>query len=171
MQYRKDKSGRELSVLGFGCMRFTKKGNALDLEKAEKEIMAAFRAGVNYYDTAYIYPGSEALLGTVLKRNGIREKVNIATKLPQYLVASLAAAEKYFREELERLQTDYIDYYLMHMMTDPAQWERLKNAGILDWIEEKKKSGAIRNIGFSYHGNTENFLKILAAYDWDFCQI
>ena len=171
MQYRKDKSGRELSVLGFGCMRFTKKGNALDLEKAEKEIMAAFRAGVNYYDTAYIYPGSEALLGTVLKRNGIREKVNIATKLPQYLVASLAAAEKYFREELERLQTDYIDYYLMHMMTDPAQWERLKTAGILDWIEEKKKSGAIRNIGFSYHGNTENFLKILAAYDWDFCQI
>ena len=99
MQYRKDKSGRELSVLGFGCMRFTKKGNALDLEKAEKEIMAAFRAGVNYYDTAYIYPGSEALLGTVLKRNGIREKVNIATKLPQYLVASLAAAEKYFREK------------------------------------------------------------------------
>ena len=171
MQYRKDKSGRELSVLGFGCMRFTRKGNALDLEKAEKEIMAAFRAGVNYYDTAYIYPGSEALLGTVLKRNGIREKVNVATKLPQYLVASLAAAEKYFREELERLQTDYVDYYLMHMMTDPAQWERLKNAGILEWIEEKKKSGAIRNIGFSYHGNTENFLKILAAYDWDFCQI
>ena len=171
MQYRKDKSGRELSVLGFGCMRFTKKGNALDLEKAEKEIMAAFRAGVNYYDTAYIYPGSEALLGTVLKRNGIREKVNVATKLPQYLVASLAAVEKYFREELERLQTDYIDYYLMHMMSDPAQCERLKTAGILDWIEEKKKSGAIRNIGFSYHGNTENFLKILAAYDWDFCQI
>ena len=106
MQYRKDKSGRELSVLGFGCMRFTKKGNALDLEKAEKEIMAAFRAGVNYYDTAYIYPGSEALLGTVLKRNGIREKVNIATKLPQYLVASLAEVEKYFREELERPQTE-----------------------------------------------------------------
>ena len=171
MQYRKDKSGRELSVLGFGCMRFTRKGSALDLDKAEKEIMAAYRAGVNYYDTAYIYPGNEALLGTVLKRNGIREKVYIATKLPQYLVASLAAAEKYFREELERLQTDYVDYYLMHMMTDPAQWERLKNAGITDWIEEKKKSGAIRNIGFSYHGNTENFLKILAAYDWDFCQI
>ena len=171
MQYRKDKSGRELSVLGFGCMRFTRKGSALDLDKAEKEIMAAYRAGVNYYDTAYIYPGSEALLGTVLKRNGIREKVYIATKLPQYLVACLAAAEKYFREELERLQTDYVDYYLMHMMTDPAQWERLKNAGITDWIEEKKKSGAIRNIGFSYHGNTENFLKILAAYDWDFCQI
>ena len=75
MQYRKDKSGRELSVLGFGCMRFTRKGNAIDIDKAEREILAAYRAGVNYYDTAYIYPGSEALLGTVLERNGIREKV------------------------------------------------------------------------------------------------
>ena len=171
MQYRKDRYGRELSVLGFGCMRFTRKGGALDIDKAEEEIMAAYRAGVNYYDTAYIYPGSEALLGTVLKRNGIREKVNVATKLPQYMVASLAGVEKYFREELERLQTDYIDYYLMHMMTDPAQWTRLEQAGIRGWIDEKKKAGAIRNIGFSFHGNTENFLKILDAYDWDFCQI
>ncbi|MBR3333916.1 MAG: aldo/keto reductase [Clostridia bacterium] len=171
MQYRRDKYGRELSVLGFGCMRFTKKGNALDIDKAEQEIMAAFRAGVNYYDTAYIYPGSEALLGTVLERNGIRDQVYIATKLPQYMVRNVAGAEKYFREELERLRTDYIDYYLMHMLTDLAQWERLKQLGILDWIREKKASGVIRNIGFSYHGNTENFLKILEDQDWDFCQI
>ena len=171
MQYRRDKYGRELSVLGFGCMRFTKKGTAIDLEKAEKEIMAAFRAGVNYYDTAYIYPGSEVLLGTVLERNGIRDQVNIATKLPQYSIRNLAGAEKTFREELERLRTDYIDYYLMHMFTDAAQWEHLKSIGILDWIQEKKASGAIRNIGFSYHGNTENFLKILQDYDWEFCQI
>ncbi len=171
MQYRRDKYGRELSILGYGCMRFSKKGTSLDLDKAEQEILAAYRGGVNYYDTAYIYPGSEALLGTVLKRNNLREKVYIATKLPQYLVSSLAGAEKYFREELQRLQTDYIDYYLMHMMTDDAQWERLKQMGILSWIEEKKKSGAIRNIGFSYHGNSEKFLKILEACDWDFCQI
>ena len=171
MQYRRDRSGRELSVLGFGCMRFIRKGNGLDLEKAEKELMAAYRAGVNYYDTAYIYPGSEALLGTVLARNGIREKVYVATKLPQYMISSLAGAEKYFREQLSRLQTDYVDYYLMHHMTDTAQWERLQKAGIEQWIAEKKKEGAIRNIGFSYHGNTENFLKILEAYDWDFCQI
>ena len=171
MQYRKDKYGRDLSVLGFGCMRFTKKGNALDLEKAEKEIMAAYHAGVNYYDTAYIYPGSEALLGTVLERNGIRSQVYIATKLPQYMVRSLAGAEKTFGEELTRLRTDYIDYYLMHMLTDIAQWERLKQMGILSWIAEKKAAGAIRNIGFSFHGNTENFLKILQDYDWDFCQI
>ncbi len=171
MQYRKDKYGRDLSVLGFGCMRFTKKGNALDLEKAEKEIMTAFHAGVNYYDTAYIYPGSEALLGTVLERNGIRSQVYIATKLPQYMVRSLAGAEKTFGEELTRLRTDYIDYYLMHMLTDIAQWERLKQMGILSWIAEKKAAGAIRNIGFSFHGNTGNFLKILQDYDWDFCQI
>ena len=171
MQYRRDKYGRELSVLGFGCMRFTKKGNALDLEKAEREIMAAFRAGVNYYDTAYIYPGSEALLGAVLERNSIRDRVYIATKLPQYMVRNLAGAEKYFREELERLRTNHIDYYLMHMLTDLAQWERLKQLGILEWIREKKSSGAIGNIGFSFHGNTENFLKILQDYDWDFCQI
>ena len=171
MQYRRDKYGRELSVLGFGCMRFTKKGNAIDLEKAEREIMAAFRAGVNYFDTAYLYPGSEVLLGTVLERNGIRDQVNIATKLPQYLVRNLAGAEKYFSEELERLRTGHVDYYLMHMLTDLAQWERLKQLGITDWIREKKESGAIRNIGFSFHGNTENFLKILEDYDWDFCQI
>ena len=170
-QYRRDKYGRELSVLGFGCMRFTKKGNAIDLEKAEREIMAAFRAGVNYFDTAYLYPGSEVLLGTVLERNGIRDQVNIATKLPQYLVRNLAGAEKYFSEELERLRTDHVDYYLMHMLTDLAQWERLKQLGITDWIREKKESGAIRNIGFSFHGNTENFLKILEDYEWDFCQI
>ena len=171
MQYRKDRDGNELSVLGFGCMRFTRKESGLDLEKAESEIMAAYRAGVNYYDTAYIYPGSEALLGTVLERNGIRKKVNVATKLPQYLVRNLAGVEKTFQEELDRLRTDYIDYYLMHMLTDQAQWERLKVMGLPEWIAEKKKNGKIRYIGFSYHGNTENFLKILEDYDWDFCQI
>ena len=171
MQYRKDQNGNGLSVLGFGCMRFTRKGSALDIDKAEREIMAAFRAGVNYYDTAYVYAGSEALLGAVLARNGIRKDVNIATKLPHYMISSISGVEKLFLEELSRLQTDYVDYYLMHHLTDYAQWERLKHAGILDWIRDKKASGAIRNIGFSYHGNTENFLKILEDYDWNFCQI
>ena len=75
MQYRKDRKGNELSVLGYSCMRFTKKGGAIDAEKAERELLAAYRAGVNYFDTAYLYTGSEALLGEVLARNGIREKV------------------------------------------------------------------------------------------------
>lgn len=171
MQYRKDKYGNDISVLGFGCMRFTKKGNAIDIDKAEAEIMAAYKAGVNYYDTAYIYPGSEAAIGEIFERNGIREKINIATKLPQYMLNSRAAVDKYFDEELSRLRTTYVDYYLMHHLTDVYMWEKLKEIGILEWIEEKKASGQIRNIGFSYHGNTENFLNILNDYDWDFCQI
>jgi predicted aldo/keto reductase-like oxidoreductase len=171
MQYREDRYGNRLSVLGFGCMRFTKKGNSIDIEKAEKEILAAYDAGVNYFDSAYIYPGSEEAIGQIFEKNGIRERVNIATKLPQYMIGSRAALDKYFNEQLSRLRTDYIDYYLMHHMTDVAMWESLKKADIVNWIAEKKASVAIRNIGFSYHGNTDNFLKILNDYDWDFCQI
>ena len=171
MQYRTDRYGNRLSILGYGCMRFSRKGAGIDIDKTETEIMEAYRAGVNYYDTAYLYPGSEAALGEILARNGIRDKVNIATKLPQYMVRNIASVEKYFAEELSRLQTDWVDYYLMHMLTDVSQWERLKGFGILDWIAGKKQSGAIRNIGFSYHGNTAGFLKILEDYDWDFCQI
>ncbi|MCR5332027.1 MAG: aldo/keto reductase [Lachnospiraceae bacterium] len=171
MQYRKDRYGHSLSMLGYGCMRFSKKGNSIDIDKAEKEIMAAVNAGVNYFDTAYVYPGSEATLGEVLKRNHIRDKVKIATKLPQYLISNTAGLDKYFTEELSRLQTDYVDYYLMHHLTDIAMWEKLKAVGIIDWIKNKKEKGSIKNIGFSYHGNTDNFLKILNDYDWDFCQI
>ena len=171
MQYRSDKHGNQLSILGFGCMRFTKKGNAIDIDKAEQEIMTAYHNGVNYFDTAYIYPGSEAAIGEIFERNGIRDKINIATKLPQYLISSAAAIDRYFNEELSRLRTDHVDYYLMHHVTDIAMWEKLKAVGILDWIKQKKESGAIRNVGFSYHGNTENFLKVLNDYDWDICQI
>ena len=171
MQYRKDKSGSDLSVLGFGCMRFTQKGGGIDLDKAEREIMAAYKAGVNYFDTAYVYSGSEAAIGEIFERNRIRGNIKIATKLPQYLIGSRAAVDKYFNEELARLRTTYVDYYLMHHVTDVAMWEKLKKIGILDWIAEKKQSGAIRNIGFSYHGNTDNFLKILNDYEWDICQI
>lgn len=171
MQYRNDKTGRPISILGYGCMRFTKKNGAFDLEKAEKEVMRAIELGVNYFDTAYLYAGNEACLGEILARNHCREKVAIATKLPQYLVGSSQAVEKYFQEELRRLKTDYVDYYLMHMLTDIAAWEKLKKHGIEEWIKAKKASGAIRQIGFSFHGNTETFLKILNAYDWDFCQI
>ena len=158
-------------MLGFGCMRFAKKGRSIDMEQTEAQLLEAYRAGVNYFDTAYIYPGSEAALGEILERNHLREKVNVATKLPQYLVGNGAALDRYFNEQLARLRTTYIDYYLMHHLTDVAMWEKLKNVGVLEWIEAKKRSGEIRNIGFSYHGNTEGFLKILNDYDWDLCQI
>lgn len=171
MLYRKDRKGNEISQLGFGCMRFTKKGNAFDFDKAEKEVMQAVRAGVNYFDTAYIYTGSEELMGKIFKKNGVREQIHIATKLPQYMLRSIDAVERTFREELKRLQTDYIDYYLMHMFTDIHEWENLRQIGIEDWIAGHLADGSIRNIGFSYHGDQDMFLKILDAYDWDFCQI
>ncbi len=169
MQYRNDKNGQPISLLGYGCMRFTSGIGGIDLDKAEKEILTACKAGVNYFDTAYIYTGSEAALGTILKRNNIRDKVKIATKLPQYLINNSDALDRYFNEELKRLQTDYVDYYLMHHLTDFVAWENLKKNGVLGWILEKKKSGQIRNIGFSFHGDCDMFLKILADYDWDLC--
>jgi predicted aldo/keto reductase-like oxidoreductase len=152
-------------------MRFPQTLGKIDMKETEAEIMTAYEAGVNYYDTAYIYPGSEAALGEILNKNQIREKVSIATKLPHYLIKSIADMDKIFAEELRRLRTDYIDYYLMHMLTDTETWERLKSLGIEEWIEKKKASGAIRQIGFSYHGNSEMFCKLVDAYDWDFCQI
>jgi len=141
------------------------------MTETEKEIVAAINAGVNYFDTAYIYPGSEAALGEILHRNNLRDRVNIATKLPHYLIKSTEGTEKLFREELRRLQTDHIDYYLMHMLTNRETWQRLCDLGIRDWLEEKKRSGEIRQIGFSYHGNSDEFCRLLDAYDWDFCQI
>lgn len=171
MNYRKDKKGNDLSILGYGCMRFTKKGSSIDIDKAEKEVMKAINSGVNYFDTAYVYSGSEAAFGEILKRNKCREKIYIATKLPHYMVKSKKDLEKYFNEQLRRLNTDYIDYYLMHMLTDVKTWEKLKALGAEEWLKEKVEKGQIRNVGFSYHGNTETFINLLEAYEWDFCQI
>lgn len=171
MKYRSDKYGNQISVLGYGCMRFTSKMGKIDFEKAEKELLTAYNAGVNYYDTAYIYPGSEAFLGEVFEKNNIRDKVYIATKLPQYMIKTKEDIEKYFEEELKRLRTDHIDYYLMHMLADIKSWDKLKALGIEDWIKEKKESGKIKQIGFSYHGNSDMFCKLIDSYDWDFCQI
>ena len=166
MQYRHD-----ISLIGYGCMRFSRNGAIIDYSKAEKEVLHAIELGVNYFDTAYTYPGNEEILGRIVSKNNIRSKINIATKLPQYYVKTSGAIEKYFNEQLSRLRTDYIDYYLMHMLTDISSWEKLVKLGIIDWIDEKKKSGQIKKIGFSFHGNTDMFIKILEAYNWEFCQI
>ena len=171
MKYRKDRYGNDISVLGFGCMRFQRSGGSIDMAEAERELLAAIDAGVNYFDTAYIYPGSEAALGEIFSKNHVREKIYIATKLPHYLIKSREGMERLFNEHLKRLKTDYIDYYLMHMLTDVQTWEKLKKLGILEFLEEKKRTGAIRQIGFSYHGNSDMFCQLVDAYDWDFCQI
>ena len=171
MKYRLDKYGNEISILGYGCLRFPKSHGKIDMEATEKQILRAVKEGVNYFDTAYIYSGSEAALGEIFEKNGLREQVYIATKLPHYFIKSTSGLDKIFAEQLSRLRTDYIDYYLMHMLTDIQTWEKLKALGIEEWIENKKKSGEIKQIGFSYHGNTEMFCKLVDAYDWDFCLI
>ncbi len=171
MQYRVDKYGNRLSALGFGCLRFPQKGGKIDLEATRAQIRLAVKEGVNYFDTAYVYSGSEAALGEILESEGLRSRVNIATKLPHYLIKSRAMLEGMFQEELKRLRTDHVEYYLMHMLCDLPTWERLKKLGMEEWIAEKKASGQIGQIGFSYHGNTETFCQLVDAYDWDFCQI
>jgi predicted aldo/keto reductase-like oxidoreductase len=172
MQYREDhRSGKRLSVLGFGCMRFPGSFGRIDMEKTEKLILRAYEGGVNYFDTAYLYPGSEEALGEILARNDLRTKVHIATKLPHASCNSIADVDRYFDTQLKRLKTDYIDYYLIHNVTSLAQWKRLEALGIRDWIAQKKALGAIRQIGFSYHGQRDEFPATLAAYDWDFTQI
>ena len=171
MKYREDKYGNKLSVLGFGCMRFKKKVGRIQMQEAERQVMAAFNNGVNYFDTAFIYPGSESAIGEIFEKNNIRDKVYIATKLPPQLMRSTEILDKLFNEQLKRLRTDHIDFYLMHMMADIKVWERLKSIGIEKWIEDKKASGAIRQVGFSYHGGSEMFCKIIDAYDWDMCLI
>ncbi len=168
MQYRKGCDGEDLSILAFGCMRFTRSNGKPDLEKAEQEIMEAIRLGVNYFDTAYTYPGSEELIGEIFKRNQCRDQIYIADKLPHYLIRSAEGIEKRFQEQLKRLRTDHIDYYLMHMLSDVATWDRLRGLGIEEWIDGKLKSGQIRHIGFSYHGSTNMFCQLIDAYDWDF---
>ncbi len=154
------------SILGYGCMRLSGQYDAI-----EEQIMHAIERGVNYFDTAYVYPGNEALLGRVLENNHCRERVRIATKLPHYLARDVAAFDRMFNTQKKRLQTDYIDSYLLHMLPDTEVLHSLEKAGILEWVQEKKYTGSIREFGFSYHGNTEHFKELIDAFDWDFCQI
>ncbi len=166
------KNGDNLSILGFGCMRFPTRGGSIDEPRATAMVRDAIAKGVNYFDTAYIYHGgkSESFLGSALA-GGYREKVKIATKLPPFMVNKLDNAKKIFATQLSRLRTDYIDYYLLHMLTDKPMFDRLNSLGVLDWMEQLKAEGKIRNIGFSFHGGKEDFEKIVKAYPWDFCQI
>ncbi|GBU29478.1 aldo/keto reductase [Treponema sp. R8-4-B8] len=156
-------------------MRFPNKIGITDVLKTEKLIMYAIEKGVNYFDTAWVYPGSEEALGSVLSRNNARNKVYITTKLPLVMLKpsrdNKIDFDKYLNQSLERLKTDYIDYYLMHMVTDTEQWKKLKSAGIESWLARKKNEGLIKHIGFSFHGQVSEFLKILGNYDWELALI
>lgn len=166
------KNGDQLSILGFGCMRFPLKGGGIDEERSTKMIRDAIENGVNYFDTAYFYHNgkSEALLGNALT-GGYRERVMIATKLPPFMVSKLEGAKKILANQISKLKTDYIDYYLLHMLTDKATFDRMVDLGVMEWLERLKKERTIHNIGFSFHGGKVDFEEILQAYPWDFCQI
>jgi predicted aldo/keto reductase-like oxidoreductase len=152
-------------------MRFPKTFNITDMQKTGELIMRSIKMGINYFDTAWIYPGSEEALGTVLYKNHVRDKVFVATKLPLVLIKKPDEFDKYFDQSLERLKTNFIDYYLLHMITDMEQWKKLKSWRIEEWIAQKKNSGQIKQIGFSFHGSISEFLKVVDDYDWEFCQI
>ena len=173
MNYRKlDKLGISTSLLGFGCMRFpvTAEGK-IDEPEAERMLDRALAAGVNYIDTAWPYHDgeSEPFVGRALKKHD-RDSFYLATKLPCWLVKTAEDAERIFNEQLERLQTDHIDFYLLHALAKD-RWADMKNAGVVEWAEQKKTEGKIRYLGFSFHDTYEVFEEILNYRDWDFCQI
>jgi predicted aldo/keto reductase-like oxidoreductase len=152
-------------------MRFPRNITGIDMRKTEELVIHSIKNGLNYFDTAWMYPGSEEALGIIFEKNQVREKIHIATKLPLVMVKGPADFDKYFEQSLKRLRTDYIDYYLMHMITDMDQWGKFKSWEIENWIAEKKKAGQIRHIGFSFHGSCPEFLKVIDDYDWEICQI
>ena len=173
MEKRKmEKLGIETSLLGFGCMRFpvTAEGK-IDGAEAEKMLDKAIAAGVNYIDTAYPYHGgeSEPFVGKALKKYD-RGSFYLATKLPCWNVETREDVERIFQEQLSRLQTDYIDFYLMHAL-DQAKFDKMCELGCIEILEKYKEEGKIRYLGFSFHDSYEAFEKILCYRDWDFCQI
>ena len=177
MQYRKfGNLGFEISTFGFGTMRLPLQKGASDAARIdEKEAVAMIRAavdrGVNYVDTAYPYHGgnSERVVAKAL-RDGYRDKVKLATKLPTWLVKTPADCDRLLDEQLGKLETDHIDFYLLHAL-DEERWENMQQNGVFDFIGRAKKSGKVRHIGFSFHDRLPVFQKIIDAYPWDMCQI
>lgn len=164
----------ETSILGMGCMRLPViegENENIDEERSIEMIRYAIDNGINYIDTAWPYHGgnSEGLVGKALQ-DGYREKVKLATKLYTPGIESVKDCNYYLNEQLNRLQTDSIDLYLLHAL-NRKYWENYKGVNIIDWLEEMKKEGKIKNIGFSFHDDYDLFQEIIDYYDWDFCQI
>lgn len=173
MLYRKmNNVGSDLSILGFGCMRLpvTKDGK-IDEKQATQMLRYAIDHGVNYVDTAYPYHKgeSEPFLGRALQ-GGYREKVKLATKLPIWLIESRADMDRYLDEQLKRLQTDHIDFYLVHGIMRPF-WEKLLQLGVTDFLDDAIADGRIKYAGFSFHDEVALFKEVVDAYRWTFCQI
>lgn len=173
MLYRKmPKIDEKLSILGFGCMRLpTNQDHSIDKPRAIDQIRYGIDNGINYLDTAWPYHGgqSEPLLGKALQ-GGYREKVNIATKLPSWMVKDRPDMDVYLNNQLELLKTECIDFYLIHNLSGPV-WQNLMGKDVLDFINNAKASGRIRYAGFSFHGHIADFKTIVDDYPWEFCQI
>ncbi len=172
MLYRKvPKTGNQLSILGFGCMRLPQKDGRIDEERATRQIRHAIDRGVNYIDTAWPYHGgeSEPLLGRVLA-GGYRERVRVATKLPAWLVFTRADMDRFLDAQLQKLGTSRIDYYLIHSLNG-GNWDAIAALGVADFLDRALADGRIGNAGFSYHGVREDFARVVGAYPWQFCQL
>lgn len=173
MNYRKClKSNQDISLLGFGCMRFPTKVGAIEVEKSVEMIKTAIEGGVNYLDTAYPYHGfkSEDFLGDYILNQDFAKDVKVATKMPVYLVKKEQDFDRFFDKQYSKLKKDTIDFYLLHAI-NRSSYEEMVKLNIHQFLESKKSEGKIDNIGFSFHGKLDDFRFIIDSYDWDFCQI
>lgn len=177
MKYR-TLAGEKVSVLGFGCMRFPltgeKRPGDIDIEKAEEMLMHAYNSGVNYFDTAYPYHDgeSEKMLGNFLEKNNLRDKIKIATKSPVWMFKSEEDFDRTLDEQLKRLKTDYVDFYLLHALDKNEMENYVEKFGIIEKLSRAKRDGRVRHIGFSFHDDIDTFKRIVDINpEWEFCQI
>ncbi len=173
MNYRYNKkTGDEISLLGFGCMRLPTKMGQIDVLESVSMIKYAIQNGVNYLDTAYPYHNfkSESFLGEYILNQDFAKGVKVATKMPVYLVRKYEDFENIFAKQYNKLKVDTIDYYLLHAI-NKSSYEEMVELNIHEFLLKKQRQGMIKNIGFSFHGKLEGFKYIIDSYDWDFCQI
>lgn len=173
MLYRNyGKTNEKVSTLGFGLMRLPLSDGKIDRSKSSELLDYAISRGLNYLDTAYPYHNgeSEEFLGEYLKSRNIREKVFIATKLPSFLIKTRDDFEKYFNEQMKKLQLDYVDFYLVHAL-NKEYFENVKSLGVFEFLDSLKAQGKIKHVGFSFHDKLEVFKEIVDSYPWEFCQI
>lgn len=173
MLYRRmESTGDELSVLGFGCMRLPQRAGRIDETRATRQLHHAIDRGVNYIDTAVPYHmgTGEAFVGRVLSVSGYRDRVKLATKLPPWQTNTREDMDRILDEQLRRLRSDSIDYYLLHSLNG-KNWAKLRDFGVLEFLERAKADGRIVNAGFSFHGALPDFKEIVDAWEWQFCQI
>lgn len=172
MEYRLDvRTGKNVSLLGFGAMRLKNNGTSIDMDLAYEQIKCAVDNGINYFDTAYLYGNgsgsNERALGEIIEKLNCRENIFISTKMNRMVIHSLDDMEDMFNNQLENLRTSYIDYYFLHNIISYNDVLKLVDCGLFDFIEDKKSKGQIINMGFSFHGSLIDFKKILDLYDWD----